>query len=73
MDQVMPDSVEGLAQKYVRNGHPSTDELIAAQGVRFPRDPRDLLGDFWPEDENIDDFLAAVREWRGHTKADPAA
>ena len=22
------------------------------------------MGDLWPEDENVDDFLAAVREWR---------
>jgi hypothetical protein len=23
-----------------------------------------LLGDFWPEEESADDFLAAVRDWR---------
>ena len=22
------------------------------------------MGDVWPEDENVDDFIAAVREWR---------
>jgi hypothetical protein len=22
------------------------------------------MGDLWPEDENVDEFLAAVREWR---------
>jgi hypothetical protein len=32
-----------------------------------------LLGNFWPEEESTDDFLAAMREWRGHTKIDPAA
>jgi hypothetical protein len=47
--------------------------LAVAQGVTFPRDPEDLLGNFWPEEESIDDFLAAVREWRGHAKTDPAA
>jgi hypothetical protein len=26
-----------------------------------------------PEEESIDDFLAALREWRGHAKTDPAA
>jgi hypothetical protein len=57
----------------VREGHPSIDELIAEQGVYFPRNPCDLLGDFWPEEESIDDFLAALREWRGHAKTDPAA
>jgi hypothetical protein len=41
--------------------------------VTFPRDPRDFLGDFWPEEESIDDFLAALHEWRGHVKTNPAA
>lgn len=54
-------------------GHPTIDELVAAQRVVFPRDPSELLGDFWPEDESIDDFLSAMRDWRGHTKTDPAA
>ena len=69
----MNDPIEQLIQKYVRRGHPSVDELVAAQGVKFPRDPQDLIGDFWPEDESVDDFLAAMREWRGHAKTDPAA
>jgi hypothetical protein len=56
-----------------RAGHPTLDELAAEQGVVFPRDPSELLGDFWPEEESIDDFLTAMREWRGHAKTDPAA
>jgi hypothetical protein len=62
-----------LAEKYTGEGHPTVDELIADQGVTFPRDPSDLLGDFRPQEESINDFLAALREWRGHTKTDPAA
>lgn len=62
-----------LTEKYIRQGHPRIDELVADQSVTFPRDPHELLGDFWPEDESIDDFLAALHEWRGHTKTDPAA
>jgi hypothetical protein len=58
--------MDELVQEYVRRGHPTTEELVAAQGLTFPRDPCDLLGDFWPEEESIDDFLKAVREWRGH-------
>ncbi|MFN0170154.1 MAG: hypothetical protein ACKV22_27355 [Bryobacteraceae bacterium] len=61
------------ADKYVREGHPAIEELIAEQRIVFPCDPRDLLGDFWPEDESVDDFLTAMREWRGHAKTDPAA
>jgi len=62
-----------LADKYVREGHPTVEELVVEQQLTFPRDPRDLLGDFWPEQESIDEFLTAMREWRGHTKTDPAA
>jgi len=62
-----------VAEKYTKEGHPTVDELIAGQGVVFPSDPQDLLGDFWPHEESIDDFLSTVREWRGHTKTDPAA
>ena len=54
----------------VNHGHPTIEELIAEQGVVFPRDPGDLLGDFWPEEESIDDFIRAMREWRGHRNTD---
>jgi hypothetical protein len=69
----MRESMDELAKKYTRRGHPTVEELIAAQGLTFPRDPQDLLGSFWPEEESIDDFLSALREWRGHAKTDPAA
>ena len=65
--------MDELVQECSRRGHPTTAELVAAQGLTFPRDPRDLLGDFWPEEESIDEFLQAVREWRGHARTDPAA
>ncbi len=62
-----------LAEKYVREGHPSVEELVAEQGTVFPKDPRELLGDFWPEEESIEDFLSALHEWRGHRTSDRAA
>ena len=40
------------------------DTLAARQGVRPVTNFDDLLGDFWPEDETADDFIAAVRQWR---------
>lgn len=46
---------------------------MLAQGLSFPRDPHDLLGDFWPEDEPIEKFLIALDEWRGRQQTDPAA
>lgn len=61
------------AENHINEGHPALEKLTAEQRVVFPRDPRDLLGDIWPEEESIDDFLRAMREWRGHTKTDPAA
>ena len=65
--------MDELVQKYARRGHPTLEELASAQGLTFPRDPHDLIGNFWPDEECIDDFLRAIREWRGHTKTDPAA
>jgi hypothetical protein len=67
-------SVEmSLIEKYLREGHPTVEELTAEQGLTFPRDPRELIGNFWPEDESIDEFLKLLRESRGHVKTDPAA
>ena len=62
-----------LAEKHIREGHPTIDELVVDQKLVFPRDPHDLLGNFWPEEESIDDFLVAMHDWRGHAKTDPAA
>lgn len=52
---------------------PTVDELIAQQGKGPIGDPEILLGDFWPEDEPVEEFLAALHEWRGHNRADRAA
>lgn len=62
-----------LAEKYIREGHPAIDELAAEQQVDFPRDPHELRGNFWPDEESIDDFLESMRDWRGHARTDPAA
>ncbi len=34
------------------------------QGIHPVRSLDDLWGDFWPEDECVDDFIEAVRHWR---------
>jgi len=65
--------MDELSLKYLRKGHPSAEELIAAQGLTFPLPVESLFGDFWPEDESIDDFLAALHDWRGHKRNDSAA
>src|SRR5262245_5419777 len=46
--------------------HQSTTDLgalIRAQGVKPTARLEDLLGDVWPEEERVDDFLAARQEW----------
>jgi hypothetical protein len=68
-----PGENQGVAEKYARTGHPSIEELVAEQGTKFPADPAELLGDFWPEEESIEDFLRALHEWRGHGRRDHAA
>ncbi len=55
------------------HANPTIAELIAQQGKRRVSDPRELLGDVWPDDEPIEDFLSALHEWRGHNKSDSAA
>lgn len=55
---------------------PTLDEIIAQQGKGPVMDIGTLHGGFWPEDERLEDFLAALHEWRGHvqaSKSDPAA
>ena len=68
-----PDTGHSVADKYARSGHPSTQELVAEQGTKFRTDPAELLGDFWPEEESIEDILRAFHEWRGHDRSDRAA
>jgi hypothetical protein len=45
---------------------PRTDlaTLAARQGVKPLTDFDALLGDFWPEDEQADEFAATIRRWR---------
>ncbi len=40
------------------------EKLAVKQGVKAVTDFDALLGDFWPEDESADDFIAQVRSWR---------
>lgn len=44
------------------DANPTLDELIAQQGKGPVTDVRVLHGDFWPEEERIEDFLAALHE-----------
>lgn len=38
--------------------------LAKAQGIEPIVDPSDLIGDFWPEHESVDDFVEARQRWQ---------
>ena len=58
---------------YASSGHPSFEQLMAEQGTGPITDVSLLHGDFWPEEESIEEFLATLYEWRGRKRTDPAA
>ena len=62
-----------VAAQYAPSGHPSIEQLMAEQGTGPITDVSMLRGDFWPEEESIEDFLDTLHEWRGHERTDPAA
>ena len=54
---------------------PTLDEIIPQQGKVPIADIQALRGTFWPEDEPMESFVAALHDWRGHgktSKSDPA-
>ncbi len=59
--------------RYNFDADPTLEEMIVQQGKGPVTNLDTLRGDFWPEEESIDDFLAALHEWRGHKRVDPAA
>ncbi len=59
--------------RYNFEANPSLDELIAQQGKGPITDLSVLHGDFWPEDESVENFLEALYDWRGHKKEHPVA
>jgi hypothetical protein len=50
------------------DANPTLEELVAQQG-KAPVADLSVFQGGWPEDEPVEDFVAAVREWRGHTKS----
>jgi hypothetical protein len=42
--------------------------VIREQGLEPIRDASELHGDFWPEHESWEEFVATYREWRGHPR-----
>ncbi len=48
---------------------PTLEELCAQQG-KSPVDDISVFAGAWPNDEPVEDFLAALRDWRGHGKSE---
>lgn len=48
--------------------HARAWELARQQGVKPIQNMDELKGDFWPEEESVDEFLAWVRELRQSDK-----
>jgi glycerol-3-phosphate O-acyltransferase len=58
-----------LAREEARKqAHARAWELARQQGVKPIRSIEDLHGDFWPEEESVDEFLALVRAIRHQDK-----
>ena len=51
-----------------RHAHARAWELARQQGVEPIRDIKELQGDFWPEEESVDEFLYLVRAIRHQDK-----
>ena len=45
--------------------NPTLEELLKQQG-KGPINNLSVLAGGWPDDEPVEDFIAALREWRGH-------
>lgn len=52
-----------------KQAHARAWELAKRQGVKPIRSIEDLQGDFWPEEDSVDDFLDWVRAIRQQDKA----
>jgi dCTP deaminase len=68
--QTLPTEMSNLELRLTRHERthehstPSIAELAESQGVT-PLDDLSQLTGFWPEDEDVHDFMRAVRGWRG--------
>lgn len=51
------------------SAHARAWELARQQGVKPIRSIEDLQGDFWPEEESVDEFLDWVRKIRQQDKS----
>lgn len=53
-----------------RQAHARVWEMARRQGVKPIRDIKELQGNFWPEEESVDEFLDWVRAVRRQDKSE---
>ena len=56
----------------VAGGHRTVEQLAAEQGTGTIEDVALLRGDFWPEEDSMEEFLAAPERWRGGEWSEPS-
>ena len=63
-----PDSNRAIVKPFPKESDfwrsKSIEELAAEQEVKPIENPDDLTGDFWPDDESADEFLAWLQQLR---------
>jgi allophanate hydrolase subunit 1 len=61
--------VSKIAEKEKQErAHARIREMAKQQGVEAIKSIEELQGDFWPQEESVDDFLAWVREIRQESR-----
>jgi len=55
----------------VAGGHRTVEQLAAEQGTSTIEDVTLLRGDFWPEEDSLEEFLAVLKRWRGGEWSEP--
>ncbi len=64
----LEDEIELMREDARQVAHARAWELARQQGVEPVHDIKELQGDFWPEEESVDEFLASVRATRQQDK-----
>ena len=59
-----PQTLEAHPDSPAKPSHARAWELARQQGVKPIKSIKELQGDFWPEDESVDEFLELVRSIR---------
>jgi len=60
---------QAAADEYRKQAHARAWELAKKQGVKPIRSIEDLQGDFWPEEDSVDEFLDWVQVIRQQDKS----